>query len=119
GLKRVLLKKDALILLADPPAWTTGASCCVQCEQTRSEQGRTSMSTMMNLFESMNQERTILLDAIMTLPEGLLVLQPHFCGTMRGKQGEGGREGRVSLNRRAAPVGRRFRRSAKAFRALL
>jgi hypothetical protein len=30
------------------------------------------MSTMMNLFETMNQERTILLDAITTLPEGLL-----------------------------------------------
>jgi hypothetical protein len=30
------------------------------------------MSTMMNLFETMNRERTILLDAITTLPEGLL-----------------------------------------------
>ncbi len=30
------------------------------------------MSTMTNLFETMNQERTLLLDAITTLPEALL-----------------------------------------------
>src|SRR5690349_11416339 len=34
---------------------------------------------------------------------------------MREKQGEGGRDGSVSLNRRSAQLGRSLRRSARAF----
>src|SRR6266536_5982133 len=44
-----------------------------------------------------------------------LVLQPHLCDKMRGKQGEGGRDGSVSLDRRSANLGGSFRRSARAF----
>jgi protein gp37 len=44
----------------------------------------------------------------------LVILQQHFCGRMEGKQEQGGRDGRVSLNRRAAQMGRSVRRSARA-----
>src|SRR2546423_14753482 len=48
-----------------------------------------------------------------------IVLQPHLCDTMRGKQTQGGRDGSVSLNRRSADLGRSFRRSARAFSSIL
>ncbi len=48
-----------------------------------------------------------------------LVLQPHLCGRMRGKQETGGRDGRVSLSRRSAHMGGSFRRSARAVSSFL
>src|SRR5260370_40037476 len=43
-----------------------------------------------------------------------LILQPHLCGRMEGKQEQGGRDGSVSLNRRSAQLGRQFRRNPGA-----
>ena len=48
-----------------------------------------------------------------------LVLQQHLCDTIRGKPGEGGRAGSVSLSRRSAQLGRAVRRNSRAVRAVL
>jgi hypothetical protein len=68
---------------------------------------------------SANERTTTTERAIQRNVERPLVLQQPLCDRIEGKKSkEEERDGSVSLTRRAAQVGRSFRRSARAFSAL-